>query len=64
MTGMDKKNGYIRPPMSEEKKFFAKRVRDWVMHPENDPELTEEIRNGKHPGLEILLVEDGGCHEM
>ena len=43
--------------MPEEKKFFAKRVKNWVMHPENDPELTEEIRNGKHPGLEILLIE-------
>ena len=55
---MDKKNGYTRPAMPEEKKFFAKRVRNWVMYPENDPELTEEIRNGKYPGLEILLVED------
>lgn len=55
---MDKKNGYTRPAMPEEKQFFARRVRNWVMHPENDPELTEEIRNGKHPGLEILLVED------
>ena len=55
---MDKKTGYIRPPMPEEKKFFAKRVRNWVVHPENDPELTKEIRNGKHPGLEILLAED------
>ena len=52
---MDKKNGYTRPPMPEEKKFFAKRVRNWVMYPENYPERTEEIRNGKHPGLEILL---------
>lgn len=58
MMGMDKKYGYVRPALPEEKKFFAKRVRNWVMHPENDPELTEEIRNGKHPGLEILLVED------
>ena len=52
---MDKNNAYQRPVLPEEKKFFAKRVRNWVMHPENDPELTEEIRNGKHPGLEILL---------
>ena len=55
---MDAKNRYIRPPIPEEKKFFAKRVKNWVMHPENDPELTEEIRNGKHPGLEILLEAD------
>lgn len=55
----ERKNGYIRPVLPEEKKFFAKRVRNWVMHPENDPELTKEIRNGKHPGLEILLTEDG-----
>jgi hypothetical protein len=54
-NGMAKKNTYQRPVLPEEKKFFAKRVRNWVMHPENDPELTEEIRNGKHPGLEILL---------
>ena len=58
MTDMEKKNGYTHPVMPEEKKFFAKRVKNWVVHPENDPELTEEIRNGKHPGLEILLVED------
>lgn len=57
MMGMDKKNVYTCPAMPEEKKFFAKRVRNWVMHPENDLELTEEIRNGKHPGLEILLAE-------
>lgn len=54
---MDKKNVYQRPALPEEKKFFAKRVRNWVLHPENDPDLTEEIRNGKHPGLEILLEE-------
>ena len=60
LTGekMKKKIGYSTPTVPEEKRFFAKRVRNWVMHPENDPELTEEIRNGKHPGLEILLVED------
>ena len=55
---MDKNNAYQHPVLPEEKKFFAKRVRNWVLHPENDPELTEEIRNGKHPGLEILLAED------
>ena len=55
MTDMEKKNGYTHPVMPEEKKFFAKRVKSWVMRPENDPELTEEIRDGKHPGLEILL---------
>ncbi len=52
---MDKKNAYHRPSLPESDRFFAKRVRKWVVHPENDPELTEEIRNGKHPGLEILL---------
>ena len=49
---MDKKNGYIRLPMPEEKKFFAKRVRNWVMHPENNPELMEEIRNGKRSDIQ------------
>lgn len=58
MMGMDMSKKYTRSPMPEEKKFFAKRVKNWVMHPENDPELTEEIRNGKHPGLEILLEAD------
>ncbi len=52
---MDKKTGYTRPAMPEEKRFFAKRVKSLVMHPETDPELTEEIRNGKHLRLEILL---------
>ncbi len=57
LTGdkMEKNNRYTRPAMPEEKKFFAKRLRNWVMHPETDSELTDEIRNGKHPGLEILL---------
>lgn len=54
---MDKKNAYRRPVLSEPERFFAKRVRNWVMHPENDPELTEEIKSGKHPGLEILVEE-------
>ncbi len=54
---MEKSHVYTRPAMPEEKKFFAKRVRNWVEHPENDLELTEEIRNGKHPGLEILLAD-------
>ena len=34
---------------------FAMRVREWVANPESDPELTEEIRAGKHPDLECLL---------
>ena len=53
----DSVNGtvYKRPDMPESKRFFAKRVRQWVLHPDNDPELVEEIRNGQHPGLEILL---------
>ena len=54
---MDKQNAYCRPSLSEPERFFAKRVRNWVMHPENDPELTEEIKNGKHPGLEVLVEE-------
>lgn len=52
MTGIDKKNGYTRPAMPEEKKFFAKRGRNWVLHPENNPELMEEIRNGKRSDLQ------------
>ncbi len=52
---MDMENKYLRPPIPESKRFFAKRVREWVLHPENDNELTEEIRNGEHPDLEILL---------
>lgn len=56
---MDKKNGSPQPAMPKEKRFFAKRVKNWVMYPENDPEFTEEIRNGKYPGLEILLEDDG-----
>ncbi len=54
---MDKENGYNRPVMPKKERFFARRVRNWVLRPEDDPELTEEIRNGKHPGLEILLAE-------
>lgn len=57
MMGMDMSKKYTRSPMPEAERFFAKRVRNWVMHPENDPELTEEVRNGKHPGLEILVEE-------
>lgn len=54
---MDKKNIYHRPVLSEPERFFAKRIRIWVLHPENDSELTKEIRDGKHPGLEILVEE-------
>lgn len=53
----DKKNAYYQPVLPETERFFAKRVRNWVLHLENNPELTAEIRNGKHPGLEKLLEE-------
>jgi len=33
------------------------------MHPENDPDLTDEIKSGKHPGLEILVEEDDCCNQ-
>lgn len=45
---MDKKNAYCRSVLSEPERFFAKRVKNWGMHPENNPELTEEIKSGKH----------------
>ena len=60
---MDKKNAYQRPRLSEPDRFFAKLVRNWVMHPENDPDLTDEIKSGKHPGLEILVEEDDCCNQ-
>jgi hypothetical protein len=46
---------YIRPSIPCEDKFFAQRVRKWVMHPECDPELTADIEAGKYPDLTILL---------
>ena len=54
---MDKKNVYRRSVLFEAERFFVRRVRNWGMHPENNPELAEEIRSGKHPGLEILVGE-------
>lgn len=52
---MGKRNKYKRTVLPESQRFFAKRVRQWVLNPERDPELTEEIRNGQHPHLEIML---------
>jgi hypothetical protein len=46
---------YIRPTIPCENKFFAQRVRKWVLHPECDPELTADIEAGKYPDLTILL---------
>ncbi|WP_143063179.1 hypothetical protein [Propionispira arboris] len=46
---------YIRPSIPCEDKFFAQRVRKWVLHPEYDPELTADIEAGKYPDLAILF---------
>ncbi len=41
-----------KPPKEQ---FFALRVRQWIMHPEADHELTNDIKAGKYPELECLL---------
>ncbi len=54
---MDKKNPYDQPP-AEVNPFFARRVRHWVLNPEKDEDLTEQVKAGKYPALEILLEDD------
>jgi hypothetical protein len=46
---------YERPPLLEQDRLFAKRVRAWMLRPEDDPELMREIENGKWPELMVLL---------
>jgi hypothetical protein len=42
---------YERPSLSEQDRFFAKRVRAWVLRPEDALELMWEIKNEKWPEL-------------
>lgn len=44
-------------PQAEDEQFFARRVRKWVLCPESDKVLTEEIKAGKWPEFEVLLEE-------
>ena len=46
---------YERPTLAEEKRFMAKRIRNWIMKPESDPELTEIVKAGKIEALKVFL---------
>jgi len=46
---------YEHPTLDEEKQFMAKRIRNWIMKPESDPELTEIVKAGKVEALKVFL---------
>lgn len=41
----------------QEDKFFARWIRKWVLCPESDKALTEEVKAGKWPEIEVLMEE-------
>jgi hypothetical protein len=49
---------YERPTLDEEKRFMAKRIRNWIMKPESDPELTEIVKTGKIEALKVFLDDE------
>ena len=49
---------YERPTLDEEKRFMAKRIRNWIMKPESDPELTEIVKAGKVEALKVFLDDE------
>lgn len=49
---------YERPTLDEEKRFMAKRIRNWIMKPESDPELTEIVKAGKIEALKVFLDDE------
>jgi hypothetical protein len=49
---------YDRPTLDEEKRFMAKRIRNWIDTPESDPELTEIVKAGKLEALKVFLEDE------
>lgn len=46
---------YTIPKNKTPNRFFAQRVQKWLLHPELDEQLTQEIISGKYPALKIML---------
>jgi hypothetical protein len=49
---------YDRPTLDEERRFMAKRIRNWIDKPESDPELTEIVKSGKLEALKVFLEDE------
>lgn len=46
---------YIIPKKQEADRFLAQRIRNWLLHPETDEQLTQDILVGKYPALKFLI---------
>jgi len=48
---------YHPPALPKKDRFMARRIQNWFLNPDADPELTAAIQSGKYPTLEIFLDE-------